>query len=181
MTFVFLNLTKINQNSFKNGGNISWIHFFNPPYISEDVYVIVVDRDPRDIFLLEKYYLKHDPVPKDVNLFCKWYRYARESGGGIQLNNPHIIKIQFEDLIYKYNETVEKIESFTGLKPENHMQKFSRLNPRRSVINTQVWRRRKDDSALKTIEKLLPEYLYPFDQVKDNIIHGVDSNHNELF
>ena len=150
-------------------------------YIAEDVFVIIVDRDPRDIFLLEKYYLKHDPVPKDVDLFCKWYRYARESGGGVQLNNPHIIKIQFEDLIYKYEETVAKIEKFTGLNSNNHTLKFQRMNPKRSIVNTQVWNRKEDYSAVKRIEQLLPEFLYSFDEVKNNVIHGIEVNNSQMF
>ncbi len=150
-------------------------------YFNEQVYVFVVDRDPRDIFLLEKYYLKHGIAPEDPELFCKWFRYTREAGHGIPNDDPRIVKLQFEDIVYKYEDVIKKVEQTTGLKPENHTSKFSKMNPKRSVANTQVWKRGDDPEAVRIIEELLPEYLYDFDSVSDNAIAGIDVNNASLF
>ena len=44
----------------------------------EDINVIVVERDPRDLYLLSKYVWKDNVIPTEtVELFCKWYKYTR--------------------------------------------------------------------------------------------------------
>ena len=150
-------------------------------YFNEQIFVFVVDRDPRDIFLLEKYYLKHGIAPTDPELFCKWFRYNREAGHGIPDDDPRIIKLQFEDIVYNYDDVVSRLEQVTGLKPEHHTAKFIKMNPKRSVCNTQVWKRGDDPEAVKIIEKLLPEYLYDFESVKDHPIVGIDINSDMPF
>ncbi len=45
----------------------------------KDIKVFVVDRDPRDVYLAEKYIYKGRIVPTEsVEIFCKWYRYTRK-------------------------------------------------------------------------------------------------------
>lgn len=44
-----------------------YIKYFN------DIKIVIVDRDPRDIFVLEKYFWKDGIIPTDVETFCKWY------------------------------------------------------------------------------------------------------------
>lgn len=44
----------------------------------DDIRVIVVDRDPRDLYILEKFRWRCHVIPTDdVETFCKWYRYTR--------------------------------------------------------------------------------------------------------
>lgn len=150
-------------------------------YIPEETFVFVVSRDPRDVFLLEKYILKNAPVPKDVNDFCKWYRYSSESGEGVSNNNSHIIKIRFEDLVYKYEETVSMIERTIGLRSDDHVSKFSRMNPKRSIVNTQIWKRINDPDAIRIIEKELPEYIYVFGAGNQNTVPGIECKTNNMF
>lgn len=154
-------------------------------YFSDEIYVFAVDRDPRDIYFLWKYYWKESIPPHDgVEKFCKWCRYIREVGNGIPEGNDHVIKVKFEDLIYKYDQTVDKIEKVTGLKASNHVRKFQKMNPLRSVNNTQVWKKhtlQEDLKELEYIEKALPEYLYDFSTVSEGDVVGIPVKDNKVF
>ena len=152
-------------------------------YFKDDICVFVVDRDPRDVYMLCKTIWRWDHIfPHDsVETWCKWFRYVRESAGE-KSTDKRVEYLQFEDFIYRYDETVKKIEALTGLKSEDHTKKFTRMNPKRSYHNTQIWK--KDTrwiEDIKVIEKMLPEYLYDFDKVSEKDVVGIDTNENGVF
>ena len=152
-------------------------------YFQDDVKVFIVDRDPRDVYILCKTIWRWDRLfPRDsVESWCKWYRYVRESGGAKQ-QDSRIMYIQFEDLIYHYDDMVKKIEEFTGLKPEDHENKFARLNPKRSFYNTQIFKRdKKWEKEIKVIEEMLPEFLYDFDSVNQDMVVGIEPKKTNTF
>ena len=152
-------------------------------YFKDDVKVFIVDRDPRDVYILCKTIWRWDRLfPRDsVESWCKWFRYVRESGGEKQ-QDSRIMYLQFEDLIYHYENMVKKIEEFTGLKPEEHENKFSRLNPKRSFYNTQIFKRDKRwEKDIKVIEEMLPEFLYDFDSVKPEDVVGIEPKKTNTF
>lgn len=151
-------------------------------YFEDEIYVFIVDRDPRDIYTLEKFYWHEHICPiDDVNLFCDWYLYTRQSGKIEEYDSKHVIKIQFEDLIYHYDKTVEIIENITGLSSDQHLDKFTKLNPKRSVNNTQIWKKHNIDQEILVIEERLSKYLYPFDKVKDINIPGIEVSDTTSF
>ena len=154
-------------------------------YFSDEIFVLAVDRDPRDVYFSWKYYWKEAIPPHDgVEIFCKWFRYIRELSAGIPEDNDHILKVRFEDLVYKYDETVQKVEALTGLDPLQHTRQFSKMNPRRSVSNTQIWKRHtaeEDLRELKTIESALPDYLYDFSKVDIRDVRGVAVADDSVF
>ena len=125
---------------------------------------IIVDRDPRDLYVLAKKYLHPKglgtQIPTDdVNDFIKYFQKTRTNGD--KCNNDRLIKIQFEDLIYKYDETKEKIRSFCNLDFE--FNEFSFFDPHLSANNTLLFLQ--DSTFLeetKIIEKELSDYLYDF-------------------
>lgn len=153
-------------------------------YFEDTIYVFIVDRDPRDIYFSQKYFLKESPVPTNsVEEFIEWFRYSRESGNEADDAN-NIIKIRFEDLIYKYDESKRKIEGITGLCEENHTYKYDKLNPKRSVVNTQVFLKFTSEEDIRDrllIEKYLHNYLYDFESVKCNEIYGKDTTEHNVF
>lgn len=129
----------------------------------DNINVIIVDRDPRDVFCLEKYVWKDGMVPTDVKTFCKWFKYTRY-GRNNELKNDKVKFIQFEDLIFKYNDSVKKIENWLGLSSNNHVRARKIFNPQISVKNTQTWKQYScDPTEIKYIEDNLSEYLYNFD------------------
>lgn len=141
-------------------------------YFSDSIEVYVVDRDPRDIFLLEKIYYKNNN--KDtVEDFCKKFLYVRNSGNSNLTTSEHIHFIHFEDLVFNYIKSVKKIEEEIGLNAKDHKNKFKYLNPQKSVHNTQVWMDHPEfANDIAYIESELSEFLYPFDKYKNFEICG---------
>ena len=150
-------------------------------YFEDDVKLLVVDRDPRDVYLSEKFIWKECVIPTDVKLFCQWYRYTHESNRDETPDPNHVIKLQFEDMIYNYNEQVDTLEQFLHLSKDDHKRPFQGMNPQRSVHNTQLWKVYDDQEAMKVIEQQLPEYLYDFEVVKNNEIAGIKIDHIKRF
>lgn len=143
-------------------------------YFPEDTKLVIVDRDPRDIYLSEKLFWHEDVAPHDVNAFCQWFDYTHSCSKGEMMDENKVLKINFEDLIYKYNETMEKIERFLGFKSDNHTNPFEGFNPKRSIVNTQLWKRNESPEEMEVIRVKLPQYLYDFESVKGNYIPGKD-------
>lgn len=131
---------------------------------------IVVDRDPRDLYLNQKYTCLTEGrfIPKDdVEKFVIYYRELHKN---INYNNDRILRIKFEDMIYRYDETVEKIMKFLGLTKHKYPKRF--FKPEHSAFNTQLIKKYPTDiDDIKYIEKNLSEFLYPFDLFPD-----VDTN-----
>lgn len=131
----------------------------------DDPYAIIIDRDPRDLFLSGKY--SKDPnfkfMPRfDVKQFVMYYRNIRQH----QNSNERILRLSFEDVIYRYDESVKKIESFLNL--HNHINKKKIFDPARSINNTQLIRLHPEDAQnIRYIEKELPEFLYHFEDFDD--------------
>lgn len=149
-------------------------------YVDEESYIILVDRDPRDIYLVNKYCWHEEICPTNGADFCKWYRYVHESGNRKLQENSHMIKVQFEDIVYKYEDVCKKIEQTTGLLPENHVLKFEKMNPKRSVVNTRIWERY-DDPDIQLIERELSEFLYDYTNIDLNDVCGIEPMAKTLF
>ena len=64
-----------------------------------NINVFVVDRDPRDVYLAEKYIYKGRIAPTEsVELFCKWYEYTRRHRKTEKYDETKVMFVQFEDL-----------------------------------------------------------------------------------
>lgn len=152
-------------------GNAPWNSF--PFY--DDPMAIVIDRDPRDLYLEVKYHLIAEGrfIPRaNVKDYCIYYRKIRTKSPRKQ--SERILPLQFEDLIYRYEEFEKIIMDFCGLKEHTHKKRY--FNPSRSVNNTQLIRRYPAEAEnIKYIENNLSEYLYPFEKYK-----GVDTS-GEVF
>ena len=131
----------------------------------DDIHVVIVDRDPRDLFLFEKYHWKEGIIPNDVETFCKWFLYTRENGKYRKIQNDRIHFLQFEDMIYHYEETADKLMNWLGLKPEWHTSKQKFFCPDISIKNTRLWKKGEYDmSEIRYIEEHLKNYLYNLEE-----------------
>ena len=135
-----------------------------PRYFDKDFRLIIVDRDPRDVFVMEKYRARSDNslLPCDnVEDFVSFWKKLRDNVKSV--HDDRIINIRFEDLIYNYDKTIAFLERQCGLKPEDHLKKGQIFNLEKSIQNTQLFRLdNKWDDEIAYIEKELPEYLYDF-------------------
>lgn len=136
-----------------------------PNYFDDNFRLIIVDRDVRDMYILGKYVWpainSSAPFPVEVDEFIKFW-------GGMKriekrIDDKRILRINFEDLIYKYDETVEKIEGFIGLGPKDHVNKKMYFDPDKSIKNTQNFTIKSEwKEEVYKIEKELKEYMYDF-------------------
>lgn len=134
-----------------------YLRYFN------DIKVVIVDRDPRDIFVLEKYVWRDGVIPTDVDNFCKWFIYTREHRKKDTLNVEKVMFVRFEDMVYNYDETTREIAEWLELSEKDHLYKYKYFNPERSIKNTQTWKKIDcDQHEIAYIEKELKEYLYDF-------------------
>lgn len=134
-------------------------------YFGENAECFVVERDPRDVFISNKYvWAARDnnpvPYPTDVKEYCEYYKRLRSMEK--QVDNPHVHRIFFEDLLYHYEESVAKVLAILGLKPENHVRARKYLDPERSIHNTQLFRKEEYREEAKIMERELKEFLYDF-------------------
>ena len=142
-------------------------------YKIEELFPIIISRDPRDVFIMNKYFWKprnqEVPYPTDVKEFCNYYKMMRENE---KKTNTLALRLNFEDLVLNYEETKQDIENFIGIDSIHHKAKFEYFNPAISVNNLQVYNR--DDKyreEVEVIELELSEYLYNF---KERIVSTGD-------
>ena len=148
--------------------------------------VFVVDRDPRDMFVTNKYVYpalnEQVPYPIDAYEFCKCYKALRKMESNVNENDTRIHRLHFEDLIYNYDNSVDKIKKILynekGEVPL-HLEKKKYFNPDRSINNTQLfWDengecREEYRDEIKIIETNLAEYLYEFPYKRISSNNGV--------
>lgn len=142
----------------------NYTKFFN----QDDLKIIVLVRDPRDVFLLNKYVWYHDPRGKRLanpSLRTNVEDFAHDwkrTFTPIQ-ESENILKVQFEDMIYRYDDTIMKIEDFIGLSDSLHVRKNTKFNPEKSIENTQVFNSRDDwKREVDAILSFLSDYIYNF-------------------
>lgn len=137
-------------------------HYFQ--YFSDDIKVIVVDRDPRDLFILENEIYKWGNIPyKNVETYCKWYQITRRHRNTEVYDKDRVMFLRFEDLIYNYNSTLEKISYFLGIDLSFHTVPKTKFDPSISIKGTNlILQYPKYTNSIKYIEDHLQEYIYPF-------------------
>lgn len=133
----------------------------------EDFRSLVVERDPRDVFILTNYVLRRHcgfmPHDGDVNKFVRYYKLAH----GNRIDHPNVKYVQYEDLIFDYENVCNTIGNWLGLAHEFPKKYFK---PEHSYSNTQIYLSHPECSEqIKYIEENLAEYLYPFEQVKSSL------------
>ena len=127
---------------------------------------IVVDRDPRDIYLSLQQPDTHAGWghtgmhgEDDLNTFINRYRFLRQRTASFDPNESHHrIKIQFEDLVLNYDATVSRIINFLQEEPEIHSYPKRYFNPRDSSKVIGLWKDTEFTSEVEYIYSQLEEY-----------------------
>ena len=143
-----------------------------------DTKIIIVDRDPRDMYVLNKSSWGESYIPTDnVDVFINWYRGIRFSQKKEALNT-NVILFRFEDFVFNYENSLERLKIFLSLKDEEHIKKLNYFDPAQSIKNTYKFKNYPQwkDDVLK-IEHELPEYCYHFpDEFTGSKEINVDTN-----
>lgn len=158
---------------FSVGNPLNSMKFFKDPKC------IIVDRDPRDLYVMVKnvYGMNAMFIPSDtVEHFIEYYKRIHDNR--LWNDSDKVLYIRFEDLIYQYEETKNRIKQFVGPVLGEHTKQKEFFKPEVSIANTNVFCNFPDDAeAIKKIEKELSEYLYAFENYGDNGKRNVDLNY----
>lgn len=132
-----------------------YMRYFN------NIKIILVDRDPRDLYILNKKFWNEGWIPTDnIDTYIKWYKALRVNRE-VEIKNENILLIQFEDLIFDYEETLEIILKFLNIDKQNHIDKYKYFNPNISIKNTKLFEKFTDyNNDILKIEEELNEYCY---------------------
>lgn len=106
----------------------------------EDPYAIIVDKDPRDMYLLAKMSLgaKGSFIPSgNVDDFIVYYRAIMSYRDRCRKDLPNVLYLHFEDLIYDSENTRNRIEDFLGIHASERI--CSCFDKTKSINNTQLF------------------------------------------
>lgn len=130
----------------------------------DDVRVIIVDRDPRDVYVAAQGYVgKYNrrgwstATTESAESFIDLYRTYR---GMVrkERDDSRVLRITFEKLVVDYETIVPEILRFVGKRPEDHVAPRRWFDPVRSAAGVGAWRTFPDQNAMRAIEKALPEF-----------------------
>jgi hypothetical protein len=122
-----------------------------------DIKMIAVYRDPRDVYATA-ILLDEQWIPKTAQEFIKWYTIL--ASWVMNINSQNCLVIRFEDFVLDYNNTASEIMKFLGLSEKNHIYKQKIFDPNVSKNNIGLYKKIKDQDAVKQIEQAFPEYIY---------------------
>lgn len=126
-----------------------------------DLKVIVVDRDPRDLYIHHEIHGDHALPKHDPYKFCVYYRDIRKRQCETAPNE--VLYVSFEDMILNYDIMVKKVMGFVGINSIHHIAPKTHFIPEKSIQGTQLWKRYPQYiDAVKIIEQELPDYLYNY-------------------
>lgn len=128
--------------------------------------IIVVDKDPRDLYLL----LKRESFKGcswtptgNVDDYIGFYEGMRR--GYEDIDRSQVLLVKIEDMIYEYDNTIAVIENYLGLNKEAHVHPLMYFDPKKSINNTQLFRKYPDMKGdIAKIEERLEKYLFDFDK-----------------
>lgn len=131
----------------------------------DNLKVIAVYRDPRDVFATT---IQRNVqwIPHDIDQFIKWYR--RSVAPYIENKNNDYMVLRFEDLVYKKDEIVKKIEKFLNLEDDSHINPKSAFDENVSISNVGLYHSLGMKNEIKKIEEELGEFLYKKEFDKNN-------------
>ena len=140
--------------------------------------MIVVDRDPRDVYLLSNFYYGSNasfmPQNCGVDKFIRYYLSTRKN----KCIDDRILYFNFEDLLFDYTNVVHKIEKWLDIK--NHFCPKKHFNPEKSVANVGLFIKNKAHCEdVEIIQNRLGVFCYNFS--KSNVNHILANINTKTF
>ena len=130
---------------------------FNSTKFYENPYIILIYRDPRDIFSEFKQKVAYSYPKEDVNIFCKWYQKLINNIKNQNFEKLNMLKINFEDFVLNHNDTVQKISNFLSEDLATPLENFDLSRPKSNLLK---FKKLLNNLEVSTIETLLEKDLY---------------------
>jgi hypothetical protein len=130
----------------------------------DDARCIVVDRDPRDIYLSARRNgrvgnadVGRSVTGDSVDDFIARFRLYRS---GEVSDDPRVLRLRFESLVEEYETTLERILDFLGESRQVHVGKGRHFRPQESVRSVRQWldATPTEREAVQRIEQQLSSY-----------------------
>ncbi len=134
----------------------------------ENIKIIIIDRDPRDIYVnlvRNNVLIGADLKNNDSSdKYIKWHNVLRNNLQNKITNEEtfkNVLRLNFEDLVYNYEQSIDKIIGFLG-EDVVHKNKLIYFDPKsvRAKNNVGLWKKYKDQSVIDKIYKELKFYCY---------------------
>ncbi|MBQ7594765.1 MAG: sulfotransferase [Synergistaceae bacterium] len=139
---------------------VSQLNYKREMSFIRDSKLIVVDRDPRDIFAD---WIKCNSwsfaEKRDVSKYIKLFRSFRRNYRELE-DDASVLTMRFEDIIFHYDETLKLIADFVGLDMSEHIHKREFFNPDISIKNVGMWKNILSQSEVDAITSELSDFLY---------------------
>jgi hypothetical protein len=171
---LFNEIKKPDETTFVMHNAFEPFHPQNSIEIFENAKSIIVQRDPRDIYASlfldnEGHYVSNETSDhwkqkisflgaENIDIFCN--RQLIQFQQALIEPNPNILRIRYEDIILKYDQTLNEIYDFLGEEPSIHIKKKMFFNPENSKKNIGLWKKVNRYKEIQIIEKKLSDFLY---------------------
>ena len=125
-----------------------------------DIKYVIVDRDPRDVYIyLHEVQDRVMPID-DPYKFCKYFRDSHKQLSDFPNN---CLLVHFEDMVLHYDKFVPLVMRFLGIEPSHHIAPRKHFDPTKSVKGVRTWVRHPEYSEdIEIITRELTEFLYHF-------------------
>lgn len=120
---------------------------------------IVVERDPRDVYITARNFQDSNneyrdaftasSCAHDVDAFIERIRIQKLKV--CYDSHPDVLRVSFEDLVLDYEATRKSIFKFLGIDEVDHIRKFQHFDPKRSLSNCRMWRDYPDQDSINKI------------------------------
>lgn len=116
---------------------------------------IIVDRDPRDSYAAMSPH-KHLALPVDQFILrFMAYRNAVKC----HLDAPgKVLRIRYEDLLFQYQDTVQRVLDFLGVNAADHIEPFKYFDPKKSLQNAGIWKIHNNQEDIGLIKEKLARW-----------------------
>jgi hypothetical protein len=128
--------------------------------------LIIVDRDPRDIYatmINERKFLGTDVLnDNSVYKYIEWhYGVRKQTIQDINDNfvEDNVLRLNFEDFFFYYEKTIDNIREFLDI-DFDHNDKGVNFNINSVHDHVGVWRKMPDQHSMSIIKECLGEYCY---------------------
>jgi len=132
----------------------------------DEIKTIIVDRDPRDIYvdMIDHNSLLGPSLKSQENAdnYILWHKELRRMSTENRAyceNGSNVLRIKFEDLVFNYSTSLERIKSFLGGNI-NHSKIGAHFKAELSKRNIGKWKSFEDKNVMNRILAALPNDCY---------------------
>ena len=129
-------------------------------YLPQYSKIVVIIRNPLDIYSQMKVSGAMF-IPEEIGDFIKYQNalYKRLEQQKKEVANDRFLIIRFEDLVLKYDDSVDMVFKFLNINPKHHSRKKTIFIPDISKKSIGLWKYNLNDREIDTINKDLKQII----------------------